>query len=168
MATRKPQYMSCILEGDEVDGGGVPGNLSFLTKHFIRDATGLSDARFLHPYIDVWLQSAENLESGPLAMLRHLNALSEEVTNAVVCVLMSSLASIQVAFEPASASSTNLVIIAFMRVSATVMSVCPEVSIGAEHFKLSCQFYSQVLSACGLDTKHVRGLYDKVCQETTV
>ena len=167
-ATRKPQYISRILEGDEVDGGRVPGNLSFLAKHFIRGVTGPSNASFLHHYVDVWLQSAENLETGPLAVLRHVNALSEEVISAVVCVLMSSLASIQVAFEPASAGSTNLVIIAFMRVSATVTSMCPEASVGAEHFKLSCQCYSQVLSACGLDTKSVRGLCDKVCQETNV
>lgn len=167
VATRKPQYIS-ILESDEVDGAGVPENLSFLTKHFVRGATGPSNAKFLHHYVDVWLQSAENLETGPLAVLSHVNALSEEVISAVVCVLMSSLASIQVAFEPTSAGSTNLVIIAFMKACATVMSVCPEANLGVEHFKLSCQCYSQVLSECGLDVKCIRGLSDKVCQETNI
>ena len=165
-ATRKPQHItwpSCITDSDETDG--QPGNLSFLAKHFIR-GTGGPSKDFLHHYADIWLKSAENLESGPLATLRNMNALNDEVVNAVVCVLMSSLASIQVAFEPGSAGSANLLIVAFMTVSATVTSVCPDVNLGVEHFKLSCQFYYRVLSACGIEAKHVRGLYTKVCQET--
>ena len=160
-STRKPQPVTCALDREETDA--VPGNLAFLAKHFTRGGRGHSR---LHHYVDVWLQSAENLDSGPLAVLRSMNTLNEELVNAVVCVLMCSLASIQVAFEPGSAGSANLLIIAFMTVSATVTSVYPDVSLGVDHFKLSCQFYYRILSACGIETSSVRMLYDRVCQET--
>lgn len=161
-AVRRAERISLVQDCDETDGG-APGNFSFLTRHFGPS----TEAGGLHPYVDTWLQSAEDLESGPLSVLRQRNALSDQVViSAVVCVLMSSVASIQAAFQPASACSSNLLIVAFMKVSATVTSVYHEANLGVEHFKASYQHYSEVLSACGLETQRIRSLYDKVCRDS--
>ena len=142
---------------------GVPGNFAFLTKHFNKKTKAVN----LHEKAYAWLQAAEDMEEGPLVVLAKNGALEGDVLQAVICSMMCSLASFQVALEEKGmAANPNLLIIAFLQVAATVASASPGLELGEQHFKYSWEFYHKVLHECGVNTEKVRGVFVKVCEET--
>ena len=111
-----------------------------------------------------YLNSLLDMQDGPLLELQKRNLLRNEVLDTILCTLMFSLASIEVACDSSSfnkVKNPNLSITAFMQVSSTIDMIHPFLEIPENVFFLSWLYYKEVLSThkvklSGIETLQVR------------
>ena len=153
-ALGKPQVVS-IMPTEENDG--PPGMMQFLTEYFHDGMKGTP----LHYYSYDWLQWAGNVDSSPLADLLQLGVLHDEVVCAVICAMMYTLASVQVAFEPVDVDSSNRLLMAFTAVAATVSTIARDsAELNEQHFRLAWRSYCETVESYGLAVPRIRSLFE--------
>ena len=156
--TKQPVRITPEQMLDATDGSAI-GQLEFLAKQYDRK---LKPLRQLHDKALAWLETVQEFPDGPLAHLHRDDAMNKDVLLTVVCSMLFSLASIQVALEKNSISQPNLLIIAFYNIKQAVNFIQPEAEVTIDHFKSSWQFYHQVLRENKVSDKKIQKLFMKV------
>lgn len=154
-ALGKPRLVE-IGPSEETDIG-PPGALPFLAKFFTDGMTGVPLPQNAYD----WLQRIGDVAAGPLADLLRLGVLGNDaVTCAALCVMTQAMASLQIAFggtTEGGMDSTNLLLVTFTAVAATVSSVARNlVELEQRHFKLSWKSYCETMEKHGFPVPKMR------------
>ncbi len=96
-----------------------------------------------------YLNSLLDMQDGPLSELERRRLLKNEVLETVLCTLMYSIASTEVACDTAAlekVKNPNLSITAFIQVSSTLDMIHPELEIAENVFFMCWLYYLEVLT----------------------
>ena len=122
----------------------------------------------LHRKTVDYLDTLIAIEGGPLMELEKQKLLKNEVLETVLCTLMYSVASFELACDSSSSfdkvKNPNLSITAFIQVSSTLDMIHPDLEIPQNIFFMSWLFYMEVLSLNKVKLSAMRSLQSKLIQ----
>lgn len=159
------EYQSVVFEGaggkrdssDEIDSPEV-GRFEPLARHY--DPRGPRAS--LHGSTVAWLDSLSNHDS-PLSHLRDRGMLRDDrALDAALCSMAYSVASLQLACDPASVRETNLFVTGAMEVMSAMDLALRRVTLGRMRVELCGRFYREVLARHGVDVTTLDGLLSRV------
>lgn len=143
---------------DECDSSQI-GRFELLTRNY--------DSRKpvqLHPGTVEWLDSLLDYDS-PLLVLRDKGTLRDaRALDALLSLLMYSVASIQVACDPTSVLEPNLFIAGMMQVMGIVDMAIRRVTMSRRVVELCGKFYREVLQCHGVETAAFDALLGRVIE----
>ena len=147
-------------EGEDQLDGAAPGRFEF--------AVALYNPKWpiikLNENSLAYLATVANVEDGPLVQIKQKGVLPdhEKVVIATLCLMMYSLASIELACNHASLSNPNLSITAFMHCVAAINTVLPGVEFKKREFLMSWLFYCKVLEENNVNISNLQSLYSEL------
>eukprot|EP00731_Ephydatia_muelleri_P010247 Em0005g833a len=147
------EYQSIVFKGakhdsvDEIDSPAVVvGRFEPLARHYNprRPAS-------LHVSTTAWLDSLSNHDS-PLSLLRDKGLLRDDrALDAALCSMAYSVASLQLACDPASVREPNLFVTGAMEVMGAMDAAVRRVTMGRRTVELCGRFYREALLRQGVD-----------------
>lgn len=156
-----------LMVAEEVDAHSLPaaGRLEFVLKLF--DSTRCGPHPTLHLKTHGWLKGLVQFSDSPLTLLAEKGLLIDKgegscVLNAVISLMMHSIALIEVTFNGGTAADPNAFLIAFVNVIATIDLICPPFDIDVAHLRQSLLLYNGVLVKNSVDNHLMKELYQKV------
>ena len=111
-----------------------------------------------------WLELTYMDSNGGLCQLREEGILGQEqcVMDTVLCCMLRSVASIQLACDSSTVASPNLYITAYMHVVAAIDMVHCGVEFREREFALGLAYYLDCLLHKGINTQRLKDLYDRL------
>ena len=148
--------------GDQVDAA-APGRFAFAVALYNRKWPILQ----LHEKSFAYLDTVASIEDGPLLQLEQKGVLIKRVLDAALCSMMYSLASIELACNPASVSNPNHSITAFMYCVAAIDMVHPGVEFEKTVFIMSWLFYFEVLKENNVNLSGMQSILSELIDTDT-
>ena len=118
-----------------------------------------------HVNVDAWLKSPKVQNS--LQMLHVKAPFTERLQNGVLCAMLYSVASIQVANDDTHMAERNLFITLAISVVGAIGFAYPEVNISIFQLIDGLQHYSQPVVKAGLDRQFLNKLLSDMCEIAT-
>ena len=137
----KSVVLQLMGEGPDQPDAAAVGRFEFVVQ--------LYDHSKPKPSLDdkthAWLETLPDAK-GPLMELERRHFLHDEkIMNAVLCSMMYSIASIEMACSPANVNNPNLFLVAFMHAVATLDLVKHGVEVSTNQFAQTWGFYREVV-----------------------
>ena len=116
-----------------------------------------------------YLATIANVEDGPLVQLKQKGVLPDhkKVVVATLCLMMYSLASIELACNNTCLSNPNLSITALMHCVAAINTVLPGVEFKKREFLMSWLFYCKALEENNVDTSNLQSMRSELFDTDT-
>ena len=136
----KSVVLQLMGEGPDQPDAAAVGRFEFVVQ--------LYDHSKPKPSLDdkthAWLETLPDA-NGPLMELERRHLLHGKIINAVLCSMMYSIASIEMACSPANVNNPNLFLVAFMHAVATLDLVKHGVEVSTNQFAQTLGFYREVV-----------------------
>jgi hypothetical protein len=148
-------------EGNEQTDAGIM-RFSYATELY--DSTSRGGIKTLNDKCCNWLELTYVDSNGGLSQLREEGILGQEqcVMDTVLCCMLRSVASIQLACDPSTVANPNLYITAYMHVVAAIDMVHCGVEFHEREFALGLAYYLDCLLHKGISTQRLKELYDRL------
>ena len=155
--------------GDQIDAGIMRFNYATELYDFTagaggRGGRGKEGVEKLHEKCLTWLEMSYSDTNGGLVILKEEGVLGNEqcLTDTVLCCMLRSVASIQLACDRSTVATPNLYITAYMHVVAAIDIVQCGVVCNEREFALGLAYYLDTLLPSGLDTEPLKQLYTRL------
>ena len=136
----KSVVLQLMGEGPDQPDAAAVGRFEFVVQ--------LYDQSKPKPSLDdkthAWLETLPDTK-GPLMELERRHFLHGRILNAVLCSMMYSIASIEMACSPANVNNPNLFLVAFMHAVATLDLIKHGVEVSTKQFVQTWGFYREVV-----------------------
>ena len=153
----KSVVIEMMGQGEEQTDAAQVGRFLFATQLY-------ESTKPMPPLVDkciAWLETTSNMKDGPLVELERKNLLGGRVLEAVMCAMLYSVASIEVACDRDNVANPNLFVTAFMHVVASIDLIHHGVEFTKTQFVRGWGFYREVLLNNEINDDGLRKLYQR-------